>query len=75
MCFVFVSSMNSCDNDCDAYKIELPYIMNYDKERAPGNSRNFYTKIPYENKKPRLEYRTSLPLTKVMKVLRSNTKN
>ena len=64
MCFVFVSSMNSRDNDCDAYKIEIPYIMKkIDEKNAPGNFRNFYTKIPYEYKKPRVEYRIEESLT------------
>ena len=54
--FVFVSSMNSRNTDCDAYKIEIPYVIQQDKANAPGNLRNNYAKIPNEYKKPRVEY-------------------
>ena len=55
--FVFVSSMNSRNVDCDAFKIEMPYIIEKDKKNAPGNLRNDYSKIPKEYKKHRVEYR------------------
>ena len=55
--FVFVSSMNSRNIECDAYNIEIPYVMQNDKNNAPGNLRNYYTRIPNEYKKPRVEYR------------------
>ena len=57
MSFVFVSSMNSRNIECDAYQLEMPYIMQCDKNNAPGNLRNYYKNIPQEYKKPRVEYR------------------
>ena len=55
--FVFVSSMNSRNSACDALRIEIPYVMQSDRNNAPGNLRNFYARIPNEYKKPRVEYR------------------
>ena len=55
--FVFVSSMNSRNAACDALKIEIPYIKQKDINNAPGNLRNYYSRIPNEYKKPRVEYR------------------
>ena len=57
MSFVFVSSMNSRNIECDAYNIEMPYVKQKDINNAPGQYRNFYSKIPQEYKKPRVEYR------------------
>ena len=55
--FIFISSMNSRDRDCDALRIEIPYIMECDKANAPASMRNVYSRISYEYKKPRVEYR------------------
>ena len=57
MSFIFVSSLNSRNIECDAYDKEMPYIMEKDVDNSPGQYRNFYTKIPNEYKKPRVEYR------------------
>ncbi len=55
--FVFVSSRNSRSLDCDALKIEIPYVEKRDLENAPAEYRNNYTGIPQAYKKPRVEYR------------------
>ncbi len=55
---VFVSSKNSRRMDCDALKIELPYIKRKDIENIPAGYKNDYTDsrvLGY--KKPRIEYR------------------
>ena len=55
--FVFVSSMNSRNQSCDALRVEIPYIKKLDFENAVGHSRSVYSSIPYELKRPRVEYR------------------
>ena len=57
--FVFVSSMNSRNIECDAYNIEIPYVRQKDFNNAPPRYRasNDYKNIPQEYKKPRVEYR------------------
>lgn len=55
--FVFVSSPNSRSFDCDALKLEIPYIQKKDIENAPAEYRNHYGAIPQQYKKPRVEYR------------------
>ena len=59
MSFVFVSSMNSRNIECDAYNIEIPYVRQKDFNNAPPRYRasNDYKNIPQEYKKPRVEYR------------------
>ena len=57
MSFVFVSSMNSRNFECDAYEIEMDYVMKKDIKNAPTQLQNFYREIPKEIKKPRVEYR------------------
>ena len=55
---VFVSSKNSRRMDCDALKIELPYIKRKDIENIPAGYKNDYADsrvLGY--KKPRIEYR------------------
>ncbi|MBE6589778.1 MAG: NINE protein [Ruminococcaceae bacterium] len=55
--FVFVSSRNSRNINCDALEIEIPYVQGKDIENAPPEYRNNYTSIPAQYKKPRVEYR------------------
>lgn len=55
-CFVFVSSTNSRNISSDAFGMEIPYVMNKDKENAPSEI-SCYSSIPYKYKKPRVEYR------------------
>ena len=56
-CLVFVSSVNSRDNACQALSVEMDYIKREDKDNAPPEMRNMrYTKIPYKYKKRRIEY-------------------
>lgn len=55
--FVFVSSENSRSLDCDALKLEIPYIQKKDIKNAPAEYRNNYASIPQQYKKPRVEYR------------------
>ena len=57
--FVFVSSPNSRNVQCDALKKEIPYIKRRDIEAAPAEFKNVgdYTKIPQKYKKHRVEYR------------------
>ena len=53
---LFVSSASSRDTERDTLKKELPYIMQKDKEGAPGIYRHDYERMPKEYKKPRVEY-------------------
>ena len=55
--FVFVSSMNSRNQACDALKVEIPYIKRKDVENAKGYAQASYANIPHELKKSRVEYR------------------
>ena len=55
--FVFVSSMNSRSQACDALKVEIPYIKRKDIENAKGYAQASYANIPHELKKSRVEYR------------------
>jgi len=56
--FVFVSSLNSRNVDCDALIYEIPHIKKKDIENTPFELRQQdYTKIPSIYKKPRIEYR------------------
>ena len=55
--FVFVSSMNSRNSNCDALRIEMRYIKNQDRQRATAYSNKDYSDIPSQYKKPRVEYR------------------
>ena len=55
--FVFVSSRNSRNINCDALEIEIPYVEGKDIENAPAQYRNNYQSIPTHFKKPRVEYR------------------
>ena len=57
MSFVFVSSMNSRNQACDALKVEIPYIKRRDEHRAASVPFTTYANIPIEYKKPRVEYR------------------
>lgn len=55
---IFVSSCNSRRLDCDAIKVEIPYIKKKDIENFPLGYKNSYTDsrlLGY--KKPRIEYR------------------
>ena len=52
--FLFISSKNSRDFNCDAYKLELQYVWQKDVENAPSKYKNSYNNIP--NKKPRILY-------------------
>ena len=55
---IFVSSCNSRRLDCDAIKVEIPYIKKKDIENIPAGYKNSYTDsrlLGY--KKPRIEYR------------------
>ena len=64
-CVVFVSSKNSRRSDCDAFRIELPYIKRRDKEEAPHEyRRGDYENLPQKYKKPRIEYMIELPTEK-----------
>ena len=55
---LFVSSKNSRRNDCDALKVELPYIKKKDLENIPAGLKNDYTsQSVLKYKKLRLEYR------------------
>ncbi|MCD8201187.1 MAG: UvrD-helicase domain-containing protein, partial [Clostridia bacterium] len=55
--FVFVSSKNSRDLSCDAFKKEIPYIMDRDKKNAPPEYRAYpYDKLPEKYKTKRVEY-------------------
>lgn len=54
--FVFVSSTNSRSIDCDALRVEIPYIQKKDIENSPAEYRNNYKSIPHKYKKPRVEY-------------------
>ena len=53
-CFVYVSSPNSRNFDCDAWRLELPYIQQKDVDNAPAEYRNDYRAIPTKYKKPRV---------------------
>ena len=53
---VFVSSVNSRSQACDAFKFELPYIKTKDIQNAPAEYRFDYEKIPDKYKKPRVQY-------------------
>ncbi len=55
--FVFVSSCNSRNINCDALEIEIPYVEGKDIENSPAQYRNNYQSIPTQFKKPRVEYR------------------
>jgi len=54
---VFVSSKNSRNLACDAFKKELSYIKQREVALAPPQYRNSYSTMPYKYKKPRVEYR------------------
>ena len=55
---IFVSSCNSRRLDCDAIKVEIPYIKKKDIENIPAGYKNSYTdSIVLGYKKPRIEYR------------------
>ena len=54
---VFLSSKNSRALDCDAMRVEMPYLKRKDIENAPYEYRQHYDKMPSKYKKPRVEYR------------------
>ena len=54
---IFVSSKFSRSMACEAVRLELPYIMEKDKQNAPYEYRQRYDKMPIKYKKPRVEYR------------------
>ncbi len=54
---VFLSSKNSRSLDCDAVRVEMPYLKRRDIENAPYEFRQHYEKMPSKYKKPRVEYR------------------
>ncbi|MCR4660936.1 MAG: ribosomal protein L7/L12 [Clostridia bacterium] len=54
--FVFISSSNSRDLDCDAMVKEIPYVKRTDKENAPIKYRRNYATMPRVYKKPRIEF-------------------
>ena len=53
--FLFVSSVNSRNFNCDAFKIEMAYIRNSDMKKCP-DCRN-YAVLPEKYRKLRIEYR------------------
>lgn len=54
--FVFISSTNSRSIDCDALRVEIPYIQKKDVENAPSEYKYNYKAIPHKYKKPRVEF-------------------
>ncbi|MBR2336401.1 MAG: leucine-rich repeat protein [Clostridia bacterium] len=69
---IFVSSCNSRRLDCDAVKVEIPYIKRKDLDNIPTGHKNNYTDISVLGyKKPRIEYRLdNTPTTLADKVLK-----
>ncbi len=55
--FLFVSSMNSRNLQCDAVREEMMYIKTQDIAAAPSEYGRRYEKIPHRYKKHRIEYR------------------
>ena len=53
---VFVSSVNSRTQSCDAVSKELPYMKKRDIDRTPSEFQNDYVRIPDKYKKPRVQY-------------------
>ncbi len=53
--FVFVSSVNSRNNSCDAMTREIPYIKSRDMQKAP--EARTYSQIPEKYKTLKVEYR------------------
>ncbi|MBR2336678.1 MAG: leucine-rich repeat protein [Clostridia bacterium] len=55
---IFISSRNSRCLDCDAIKVEIPYIKKKDLENIPLGYKNNYADVRLLGyKKPRIEYR------------------
>ncbi len=59
--FLFISSNNSRNFQCDAYRKELPYIKRKDIDIAPAEYKHNYSKIPLKYKKPRIQYLLTKP--------------
>lgn len=54
--FLFISSENSRNQNCDALTKEIEYVKRKDRQNAQGYGQGSYEQIPQKFKKPRIEF-------------------